>query len=60
MEFREALKLSNEDFAVYTREKRREWKAKMLSDGMVYFPAIDRWYPIGTKIRGIEIGEFIP
>ena len=51
--FNEAVKLSDKDFAEYAEKENAAYRAKMKAEGMVYFPTLDRWYPIGTKIAGV-------
>lgn len=57
MNLREAMALNNADFAVWAAERNKEYRARMIAEGMVYFPAIDRWYPAGTEIAGVDAEE---
>ncbi len=60
MTFGEANKLNDADFAEYVIAQRVRWRDRMIAEGMVYFPEIDRWYPAGTEIKGVKMGEYIP
>lgn len=54
MEFREALGLNDEAFARYAEECNREYRRRMIAEGMVWFPSINRRFPAGTEIAGCE------